>query len=100
MNFPFKHQTTATTTTSLKLNDLNNKLNDFVVKLDEIPTKVLQATATSTPPGELQDNGRGKKGCRCGNATPVPGKVKPEICFTEFCLTWFNPDFSAFHISA
>ena len=42
LNFPFKHQTTATTTTSLKLNDLNNKLNDFVVKLDEIPTKVLQ----------------------------------------------------------
>jgi len=75
LNFPFKHQTTATTTTSLKLNDLNNKLNDFVVKLDEIPTKVLQATATSTPPGELQDNGRGKKGCRCGNATPAPGKL-------------------------
>jgi hypothetical protein len=41
LNFPFKHQTTATTT-SLKLNDLNNKLNDFVVKLDEIPTKILQ----------------------------------------------------------
>ena len=26
-------------------------------------------------------------------------KGEPEICFTEFHLTWFNPDFFAFHIS-
>ena len=36
---------------------------------------VLPVQATATPPGELQDNGRGKKGCRCGNATPAPGKL-------------------------
>ena len=39
------------------------KFTDFVVKLEELPQKVLSA------------ENKKKKSCRCGNATPAPGKL-------------------------
>lgn len=39
------------------------KLNDFVVKLEELPTAKVTLTDI------------GRKSCRCGNATPTPGKL-------------------------
>ena len=62
----------------LQLLIFSQNLSNFVsltFKTPQLVLPYLQATATSTPPGELQDNGRGKKGCRCGNATPAPGKL-------------------------
>ena len=74
LTFPFKHQSNTTATTQ------SLKLNDFVVKLEELPPQIVTTTTDTnihTPNGEqFSDNGRGnKKGCRCGNATPAPGKL-------------------------
>ena len=42
------------------------KFTDFVVKLEELPAKVLT---------ESKIKNSHKKSCRCGNATPTPGKL-------------------------
>lgn len=47
------------------------KLTDFVVKLEELP-KIINENSETTITTAVVTN---KKGCRCGNATPTPGKL-------------------------
>ena len=46
------------------------KFTDFVVKLEELPSKILTESKLT-----LQKNSGKKNSCRCGNATPTPGKL-------------------------
>ena len=46
------------------------KFTDFVVKLEELPSKILTESKLT-----LHKNSGKKNSCRCGNATPTPGKL-------------------------